>query len=99
MAVAPPEENGSGFTNKEIVTEVRGLRDIVLDVVRKVDLLTEKFSWAQEQAKTHQESSDKVHSDHETRLRANDRWRYAVPGGIVMIVITAAIGLFALFRH
>ncbi len=93
------ENGGSGVTNKELSHELRDVHDVVVSIQSKIDLVAERLVHTQENIKDHESDSDEIHRDHEKRLRQLERWRYALPGGAVLIVITLAIGLFALFVH
>jgi hypothetical protein len=43
--------------------------------------------------------SDKYHADVENRLRALERWRYALPTSIVLTLASGTAGVTALFIH
>jgi hypothetical protein len=93
------EENGSGFTNKEIITEVRGLREVMLSVQGEVKLISERLNWTRESLESHTKESGERHADFEKRIRKADAWRNALPVALVILVCSVAIGLFALFKH
>lgn len=43
--------------------------------------------------------ADQIHTDHETRLRALERWRYAVPASVVISAGSIASGVLVLLSH
>lgn len=96
--MAPAEENSSSFTNKEIITEVRGLRDLMTEVRGEVKIIAERLNWTKESLDGHKKDSEEKHADFEKRIRKADAWRNAMPVGLMLLACTLAIGLFALFK-
>lgn len=43
--------------------------------------------------------ADQIHTDHEQRLRALERWRYAVPASVVVSAGSIISGVLVLVSH
>lgn len=77
-------------TAKDLYDELSGLRR---DLTR---LLTHM-----ERVDTRNETADRLHTDHESRLRALERWRYALPTSLIVAFGSGALTLMELVtsRH
>lgn len=84
----------------ELRTEMRGVRQDVKDLrdgtsKRVDDLENQKMN--RDEAMRLKEEADKVHNDHEARLRVlekdndNFKGKYAIVGGIIVMVVSALV--------
>jgi len=84
----------------ELRTEMRGVRQDVKDLrdntAKRVDDL-ENQKMNREEVLRLKEDADKIHNDHEERIRAlekdndNFKGKYVVIGGLAMIIISALV--------
>lgn len=83
MTSEPAADSGSlRITQKDVYSEVVGTRADVARIEGAMNVIIERHS-----------HTVNVVDDHETRLRDLERWRYAIPAGLITAVL-AAIAAF-----
>lgn len=70
-------------------------------VITLKDVFTMVTRLVGQQEAIHQRNAaaDQLHTDHEQRLRALERWRYALPASILVSLGSVATAVIALFAH
>jgi hypothetical protein len=67
------------------------MKDVYVEVVRLVGHM--------EGIDTRNAAADAIHTDHESRLRMLERWRYSLPASIALGLGSAGLAIASLFHH
>jgi hypothetical protein len=95
------DDNGRELriTLKDVYSAQQELTSRLTDALHGVEQTLSKLIGHLERLDVWTQTADREHSDFENRLRALERWRYALPVSVVLGLGSAVGALAAMFRH
>lgn len=80
--------DGTAFILQDIKSELQAMRGDMVKVLTHM-----------EGTDTRNKAADILHTDHESRIRALERWRYSLPVTLFISFASVAIAVISLFRR